>query len=295
MDRDGRQRLVITVRPRPSDGDRLKVSDAMRQVLDVLRVLESAERSIEADPRQDFDWRLERATTNSPFTVVAVAEPRIPGADVSLRARLIKHEAATAFRTVAERRPIPAWLDQDGTTALRGVFERVLNGIAATAIDFDADGEEGVVSGLVQIVPETATEAVDALRAASPLSDLHVPTRTAHGELSGRLAAVGHWRGKPALQVISPLYGAVWCIVPPHLVERLGGERTLKEVWSGRRVAIPGKLHYAVGGRLTRVVADDIRERVSRRVRIEDVLDGDFTAGLDPVEYLDRLHGGSLA
>lgn len=296
MERDGRQRVVITVRPNPSDGDRLKVADAMRQVLDVLRVLESAGRSLEADPKRGFDWRLERATANSPFTVVAVADARDPAIDVSQRVRLAKHETAIAFRAVAERRSPPAWLDPDGTAALRSVYERTLNGIAATAIDFDADGRpDEKVTGQVDVAPETAGAALAALRDAAPLSEMRSPARVAHGELDGRLAAVGRYRGQPALQVVNRLYGPVWCVVPSELADRLGDERTLREVWSGRRVAVSGRLHYAAGGRLVRVVVEDIRERPSRHVRIEDVLDADFTAGLDPIEYLDRLHDGSLA
>ena len=291
-----RERVVITVRPQPSGGGLLKVADAMQQVLDILRVFESAGRSLDTDPPQAFDWRLERASANSPFTIIAVAQARDPSVDVSQWAKLAKHEAAVAFRALADRRSPPAWLDQDGTAALRGVYERTLNGIAATAIDFDGtDVPDEHITGSFEVAAETAEAALDVLRAASPLSEMHMPARVARGELDGQLVAVGRWRNRPALQVLNPLYGPVWCVVPPELVASLGGERTLEEVWSGRRVAVDGRFHYGAGGRLIRVVVEDIREKTARRVKMEDVLDPGFTAGLDPIDYLERLHDGSLA
>lgn len=110
--------MVITVRPRPSDDGRLKLADATQQVLGMLRVFESAGRSLDTDPPQAFDWRLERASVNLPLTVVAVAQAREPSADVPRWAKLAKHEAAVAFRALADGRSPPAWLDQDGTAAL---------------------------------------------------------------------------------------------------------------------------------------------------------------------------------
>lgn len=144
-------------------------------------------------------------------------------------------------------------------------------------------------------MPRTAELALGVIEAASPLSGMHLSARIATGELDGRLVAVGHWRKQPALQVLNPLYGRVWCVVAPDLVAKLGGERTLEEAWSGRRVAVSGRLHYGPGGRLLRVMVETIRERPQKSVKLDDILAPEFTAGLDPAEYLDRLHDGSLA
>jgi len=67
-------RLVITIHPTPSDEGLLRVSDAMEQVIDALRVFEQAERVL-VSPEEYFEWRLERTSAGSPFTVVAAAEP----------------------------------------------------------------------------------------------------------------------------------------------------------------------------------------------------------------------------
>jgi hypothetical protein len=57
-------RLVITIHPAPSDEGLLRVSDAMQQVIDALRVLEQAERVL-VPPQDTFEWRLEHAEAGS--------------------------------------------------------------------------------------------------------------------------------------------------------------------------------------------------------------------------------------
>jgi hypothetical protein len=51
----------------------------MMQVLDYIRLFEDAQ-SI-GNPHERFDWKLESASTNSPFRVVALAEPFNPTVD----------------------------------------------------------------------------------------------------------------------------------------------------------------------------------------------------------------------
>ena len=75
-------RIVITIRPTPSDEGLLRVEDAMQQVLDAIKLFERAEKAL-VSPQEAFEWRLERASAGSPFTVVAVAEPLNPTMDVS--------------------------------------------------------------------------------------------------------------------------------------------------------------------------------------------------------------------
>lgn len=121
-----------------------------------------------------------------------------------------------------------------------------------------------------------------------------VPARVAHGEFEGRLVAVGRYRNQPALYLVSPLYGSVWCVLADHLVEEWGDAQKVSDIWKGKRLTIFGRLIYWRGGKLARVDAQSVRERDTPKINIEDVLDADFTAGLDPVEYLERLHEGKL-
>ena len=289
MEGDGERRLTITIRPKPSDGGLLKVSDAMQQVLDVLKVVEAASRSVSVDPQHGFDWRLESASTNSPFTVVVVAEARNPTIDVSQYVVRAKRETAIAFRNMRERRLAPPWLDQESRAALRNVYQRNLNGISETSIAGDN------ALDLIDVTQESAAVSAEMLTGLTPLSKMEIPARRLQGELTGLLVSVGRHRRTPSLTILTSQYGAVVCSVPAHLIEKLGGEKTLEDVWKGRRIAVIGTLVYSSGGKLASVMADDIQDRITRDVDIQALLDSDFTAGLEPTEYLDALHGGYLA
>lgn len=278
--------VVVTVSPSSAEHEgRLTVEDALEQVLDFLRIAEDAAASL-ARPHEAFVWYLKSASTNSPLTVVAVAEPVNPSVDVTSHVAAVKQATARVFRVVARGEPPPNWLSQSGAQAMRDFFHRNANGISVTVLDFN-DGQR------VEIDDSQAATAVSSF--IEPLQLLEaLPARSAHGEIDGRLIAVGRWRNKPALYLHTALYGNVWCVLAPHLIEQWGGETRVSSIWTGKRLSIFGRLLYWKGGRLSRVEAESVRERVSPRIDIEDVLDADFTAGLDPVEYLDRLHEGKL-
>lgn len=108
------------------------------------------------------------------------------------------------------------------------------------------------------------------------------------------MVAVGRHYNRPAFQIITPLYGAVWCVIPESLVEQLGGEQTLGDVWKGKRVIAYGRLAFQKEGRVGRMEVQSFREKEVPALDLASILDPDFTAGLDPVSYLDRLHGGDL-
>src|SRR5437773_2041096 len=90
-------RISITIHPTASDEALLTVADAMQQVIDTIEVFEQAERSI-VSPHESFVWRLEKATTNSPFTIVAIAEPRNPTVNVTEHVRRVKAEVSSGVR-----------------------------------------------------------------------------------------------------------------------------------------------------------------------------------------------------
>jgi hypothetical protein len=277
-------RISVTVRPPPDDDGLLRVDDALQQVLSFLRIAEE-QKNLSVQPHEDFEWRLVSATTNTPFTLVAVAVPLNPTVDVTKPVGTTKALTAALIRGIARGDPVPGWMSAEGRAAVRDLFCRNANGIAQTIIDF-----EGV--DVVSIDQGVATAVAHALE---PFSlEIDTPARTAHGEIDGRLVAVGRYRNKPALNLRTALYGTVWCVLDGGLVEKWGDEQKISTVWQGKRLTVFGRLIYLAGGKLARVEAQNVRERDVPRIRIEDILDPDFTAGLDPVEYLDRLHEGEL-
>jgi hypothetical protein len=283
-------RIVITIRPTPSDAEKLRVTDAMQQVIDAIKLFEDAERGV-ASPHEAFEWRLERATTNSPFTVIATAEPKNPKVNVAEHVRRVKREVAHGLRNLITHGTAPKWMSQDTAKVVRGVFARNQNGIGETDIDFEMEGE-------VLAIDRTKAEAgLRALEAINVMDlEAEIPERESYGEIEGVMVAAGRYQRRPAIQIRSELYGFVWCPLSPATVQRFGSEHRMADIWEGKTVSVRGRLNYAKGGRLTKVEALDIREiEAAPPIDLESILDPDFTAGMDPREYLRKFHEGELA
>jgi hypothetical protein len=284
------RRITIVVRPGESDDALLSVEDALQQVLDFLRLAQDAKASLE-NLDVDFEWKLEWASTNSPFTLRAIAEP-LGGKsdkDISASVEAVKARSAKLIRDCAAGLPVPAWVAS--TEALYSLFERNAKNLSRTMIEFD-----GAV-GSVEIDRASAEKAFEVFEdiPLAAFQEVNIPRRQAYGEIDGRMVMAGRFFNKPAFQLQTILYGLVWCLVSPEFVQRLGTAHSLAEVWDGKRLVVYGRITYSKGGkRVSRIEVQSLREKTAPQIKIEDVLDADFTAGLDPVEYLNRLHGGEL-
>jgi hypothetical protein len=284
------ERLKITVHPLSSDGELLRVDDAMQQVIDYLKLLQEAEHAM-ASPDESFDWRLESASTNSPFTIVAVAEAYNPTINVDAHARNVKSEFASGMRRLIKDRELPYWMSPEGLVIAKSIFARTQTGIGNTEIEI-ATGEK------LAIDRQEAEAGIRAIAGVSAISvdGTDVGERVAYGEIEGQMVAAGRNWNAPAIQIRSEQYGFVWCRLAKELIERFGGEHKMSEIWEGKTVGVEGRLIYAVGGKLSRIEAKSIREITSALpIDLDSVLDPNFTSGLDPVEYLNKLHEGDLA
>src|SRR4029453_14013522 len=121
-------RLVITIHPTPSDEGSLRVSDAMEQVIDALRVFEQAERVL-VPPQDYFEWGLERASAGSPFTVVAAAEPLDATINVTPYILRVKSEVSNGIRNFISHEIPPGWMAREGLVAFRRLLSRNQNGM----------------------------------------------------------------------------------------------------------------------------------------------------------------------
>lgn len=172
------ERIVITIHPSSTDEGLLSVSDAMRQVIDALRIFEEAQRAL-ASPDEAFDWRLERASTNTPFTVTAIATPKNPSIDVSEHVRRVKSTVSSGLRDLVANRAPSWWMGPEAIAVARSVFDRNLNGIWRTDIEISPDETLTVDRNL-------ASDGVRAIGAISAIDDaLKIPERIAWGEIEG--------------------------------------------------------------------------------------------------------------
>jgi hypothetical protein len=280
-------RIVIKISPDPSGKDMLRVEDAMLQVIDFLRLFAEAE-GVAADHK--FDWRLERASTASPFTVTALAEPFDPSVDITPHIRKVKTEVSQGLRNIIQRGEIPDWVNLQAASPAQNFFHRNQNGVGNTEIDFEDDD--------VLLIDRTKADAgVKAIAARTAIDvSAELIEREAFGEIEGVMVAAGRYRNQPAIQIRSELYGFVWCTLPKRVVDKFGDEHSIKDVWKGQSIGVQGKLSYAAGGKLTKIEVHDLREMpVAPLIDLDSILDPNFTSGLSPSEYLYQFHEGELA
>ena len=281
------ERIVITIRP--AGNEKLDVSDAMQQVIDYFKLLNEAKKAAPC-PEEPFTWRLERASTNSPFTVEAVAESVRPHVDISQQAQQVKREFASAIRGLLQDKSPAWWMDASAIQIAGSIFRRNTNGIANTEIEIAPDDK-------LVIDREQAIKGADAVSGISAISGDDIHARTSFGEVRGIMVGAGSFYNSPAIQIRTEQYpGIIYCILPAKLVKEFGGAHEMKEIWEGRSIGVTGKLIYVDGGKLARIQVEEIRELPNvPRISLDDFVDKDFTMGLDPVEYLRRLHEGELA
>lgn len=283
------ERLVITIHSGASDQALLLVADAMQQVLDLVKLHDEAGRAL-ASPDGAFEWRLEHASANSPFTVTAVAEPVDPTTDVSEQVQRVKAEVRRGIRGLVQDREVAWWMGPEAMRLTRSVFGRIQNGISSTEIGFAPDE----AFSLSKADADAGIRAISGITAIALGADLG--ERMAFGEIQGVMVAAGRYRNRPAIQIRAELYGFVWCQLSAEITERFGDEHRMRDVWEGRALGIQGRLIYGAGGKLSRIEVTDIREiEAAPLLDLDSVLDPGFTAGLDPVEYLRQLHEGELA
>jgi hypothetical protein len=277
------ERLVITIRPATS-GEKLSVEDALEQVLDLIHLHDEMGQSEDASP---FVWRLEKASTNSPFVITAVAEPTDPQIDVAPAVLRIKQRVAVGLRELGKGER-PSW-SPDAFDIAQKFLARNRNGIATTEVDFGASMPSVTVD---KPLAERGTTTLDAMNVA--MVDAEIGGHTAVGELRGVFIAAGRYLGKPAIQMRTLQYGFVWSILAKR--EDPIAAAKIAEVWEGKTVAVEGRLCYGPGGKLKFVdrCTVHLMDEVAP-VDLDSVVDPSFTAGLDPAEYVKRLHEGTLA
>lgn len=270
--------LSITVHPSGVDAEYLSVSDAMRQVLDIV---DSLTRTEDMEPgKRSIVWRLTEAHTNSPpFTITAEAFPVEPGVIISARAARVSEAFSDGFRQLLVG-VCPDWMDSDIAAPLKRSFKRNLNGIGRTDIAL-------VDEAPFSIIPPTAQAAIQALDKFAGEQDDADAATVDIGSLEVEVCGIVRWYDKPALAVTDRLTGTkVNCVLGEGLPERLGPSHKWNEAWDGRRLLVTGRLFFGPSGDLKRIDAEDAEEMPWTNVPLSDLKDIDILQGRSVSEHL---------
>ena len=280
--------LSFTVYPAAADAEYLTVSDAMRQILDLVEVLEKTE-AANGGPRQ-IVWRLTEAHTNSPpFTVTAEAFAVNPIVSVGLEASRLTEMFGSGVQNLLDGK-VADWIDHGIATPLRRVFQRNLNGVGRTKIAMSE-------TEIFDIVPSNAKVAFSVLEQLDAIAEMAVIdySRTEYGSVEVEIVGIIRWNDKPALQAVERLSrDKLPCILSEELEKQLGAHKW-DEVWEGRRLLVSGALHYARDGALKRINAETAEEMPWTNVSLSDLAGIDLLQGLSVAEHLHLMRDDEVA
>lgn len=274
------EKVTVTVSASGAHPDVLTVQDAMRQVLDVFELLTAGDSSVE--------WKLSKATTNSPFYAEGEAVSFEPSVDITVVARAQKQFVADGMREIADGHVPDGWDDKRLKTAKR-IYERNLNGVGATNIDFQQNGE-------IAVTPKFAQTAI-AVLAKSPTLGLYEFPRIKGevGSIEGVFAHLSTYRNQPAIGVVeSRTKAIVWCVLSPELQAKFADKADFDDFWKHSRVVVRGRIRYNANRSILYAIADDISRIETKAVPLTAIRDASFTSGLSTSEYLDRFREGVL-
>jgi hypothetical protein len=280
------ERLVIRISPSPRQPDVLKVQDVFAQVVDLFDMAAESE----ADVEGLVIWRLVAARMNSPFEVVAEAIPSKPNVDISDIARNQKDEFIRNLESLRKGEIPEIWAGRKLRRVVTRVLSRNQNGIGEMDVYTDEQNRE---SAFVSVHPN---ESMRVLQAIAEPDVVAIPRpKVQMGSLEGRLIKVSKYRSKPALRIRERKTGLdLWGIVEAGHAAQVANAADFNDVWSGRRILVSGRIEYNARGQVDRVYVRDMNLIDASRIGIEDIRDTDFTGGLSPSEYLDKLRDGDL-
>lgn len=279
-------KIKVVVYPSGAADEALTVSDAMQQVLDYFSLLSKAEARMPGS-QVSVVWRLESATTNSPFTVEAKAVSSDPELSVDRQALQARLALQDGLGKLLRGEAKPTWFDRDAETVMRRILSRNLNGVGRT--DVILEPEPPIV--LDHRSARRMQNFLD-LRAAEEAAQAEDLSRKEFSSVEGHaIGLTTHYR-KPAIEIRERLSGReIKCVLPTITADTIGSQHQWKEVWSNQRVVVTGVCHYDKLGNITLIDAEDVTRIEARDIPIADVRDPDFSSGLEPQEHLDRLWG----
>ncbi len=262
-------------------GDAPTVKDLFNQILEQMAIFGEVETAIFGEGQEQLEWRVGNWTKNSPLTITITPFPKEGRTNIDNHANKIVGATAYGLRKLERGSERPRYFTDKIIRRVNRINERVTKGLASTEIDFSGYDEQKIF--IDKEIAETTIKNIENLKAESPK-----PYREL-GSVEGHVKAVGHdRRGHLVLTLIKRIDNKdVKCIISDKDFEKLELGKAVK----GLRVKVFGFLYYKMLGVIDWVDADRVEQFTPRDElpTIEDLIDPDFTNGVDSVEYIRRM------
>ncbi|BBU58622.1 hypothetical protein KU6B_48870 [Mameliella alba] len=272
--------VTFTVEPSEGHHDVLTIKDAFQQAIDFFDLLTD-------ETSSHVVWKLEMASTNSPFT--CRGEPidtrTWAGAHNFVAPRVESIERN--FIRVANGMDFDESMPTEKVETARKILKRSTNGIGRFTAVFGEDAEP------VCITHKDAERYFKEVH--EPQQSLHSflfarTSRKEHGSLEGRIVWIGIDYDQPAILLEEHKSGKrIPCRVNAETAERLADEMRAGDAWAHRRVRVRGVLNFDTTGKPMRIVDGTLSFISTQDVEIEKLADDTFTGPYSVREYLDRL------
>ena len=274
------RKVTFTVEPPETHREILIVQDAFQQATDFFDLLTD-------ETCKNVLWKLEMASTNSPFTCqgepVDIRTWAGAHANVEERVSIVERN----FRRIAEGKDFDDTFPREKLEVARRMLRRNMNGVGMTRAMFSEDAEAVVVC------QDTAKRYFE--HVLPPVESLYsyLFSRTSRreiGSVEGRIVEVGTDYDVPALQLEEHNTGRqIWCRVSPEKVEEIGADMKASDVWHHRRIRVHGTMNYDQDGFILRILNGTFSYIDVAPIDLDRLEDREFTEGYSPSEYLDRL------
>ena len=275
--------LRIDITGSDPDSDAPSVDDLVGQLSNVLDLLREVERAVALPGEQDeLVWRVVNATRKSPLAVEIAAYPKRFGTNITRREKAVRETTSRGLAQLRNTGERPTYFSDVALKKAEGLFERVLQGLGETRLEFSGGLPQ---LDITRAVAAAATE--NMLRAAKPADKPYRELGSIEGFLS-KIEKDG-W-GRPILWFRARITDdTVKCVLKSRALQEVR-RLTAGSVIDGERALITGVLYYKGIGRLASVDAEDLYiYAADQAVKLSDIVDPNFTGGVRSEDYLEEL------
>lgn len=225
-------------------------------------------------------------TRNSPLSFEITPFPKTYGMNIELRAEQVVTSAAKGMRALVSGDDRPAYFSSELVDRVEKVFERVANGLAATAVDFSG----------YQDAPALEITKLTVGRQVIAIHEFRSPRPVPHKELGSvegiitRVELDSYQR--PVLWLKSRLDGQSFkCIAVGGALDRIG-HYEVADVLKGMRITVYGMVSYRDLEVIGTVEVDGVHvfSDDNELPDFENIVSPNFTNGVEASEYLKAMH-----
>ncbi|MBK8196831.1 MAG: hypothetical protein IPK75_00575 [Acidobacteria bacterium] len=258
--------------------------DLLGQVKDFVDVLRGVEKAIAPTGETELDWRITRATSNSPITFEVTPYSSTFATNIDRRAIEVERAASNGLIELGRGNLAPDFFTPAVLPRAHSLHSRVTNGLASTEIHFP---------DFINAAPISIDRsAADRLLLSQEIlaTDVPVPYREI-GAIEGYISKIERdGNGKPILHVRRRLDGVVVKATGKGAAFQQLNYIPLGEIWNGLRVRLFGLLTFEHEDKIKSFHVDHLEILDQRGLpTMDDIVDPTFTEGLSTEEFLESI------